>query len=100
MHAPLLRRSMLAGAILAFGDVLKELPMTLVVRPFNFDTLAVRVFNFASDERFPQAATGSLVIVLIGLAPVVILTRMIAAERQGERARPLARPDEAMLPAE
>ena len=99
VHAPLLRRSMLAGAILAFGDVLKELPMTLVVRPFNFDTLAIRVFNFASDERFAQAATGSLVIVLIGLAPVVILTRMIATERRGERTRRIGRDDEAVVPA-
>ncbi|MGL4291312.1 MAG: iron ABC transporter permease, partial [Phreatobacter sp.] len=87
IHAPLLRRSLLTAALVVFVDVLKELPATLIVRPFDFDTLAVRVYNLASDERLAQASTGSLVIVAIGLLPVILITRMIARERQaGERA--------------
>jgi iron(III) transport system permease protein len=86
VHAPLLRRSLLTAALVVFVDVLKELPATVIVRPFNFDTLAVRVYNLASDERLAQASTGSLVIVAIGLIPVILITRMIAKERQtGER---------------
>lgn len=87
IHAPLLRRSLLTAGLVAFVDVLKELPATIIVRPFNFDTLAVRVYNLASDERLAQASTGSLVIVAIGLIPVILITRMIARERAaGERA--------------
>ncbi len=82
IHLPLLRRAILTAAILVFADVLKELPATLIVRPFNFDTLAVRVYQLASDERLPQAATGSLVIVAAGLIPIVLLTRSIAAEQR------------------
>lgn len=86
IHAPLLRRSLLTAALVVFVDVLKELPATLIVRPFDFDTLAVRVYNLASDERLAQASTGSLVIVAIGLIPVILITRMIARERKaGER---------------
>lgn len=86
IHAPLLRRSLLTAGLLVFVDTLKELPATIIVRPFNFDTLAVRVYNLASDERLAQASTGALVIVAIGLIPVVILTRMIAHDpRRGLR---------------
>ncbi len=81
IHAPLLRRSLLTAGLVAFVDVLKELPATIIVRPFNFDTLAVRVYSLASDERLAQASTGSLVIVAIGLIPVILITRMIARER-------------------
>ncbi len=75
VHLPLLRRSVLMSAAIVFVDVLKELPATLIVRPFNFDTLAVRVYQLASDERLNEAATGSLVIVAIGLVPIFLLTR-------------------------
>ncbi len=75
VHLPLLRRSVLMSAAIVFVDVLKELPATLIVRPFNFDTLAVRVYQLASDERLTEAATGSLVIVAIGLVPIFLLTR-------------------------
>lgn len=75
VHLPLLRRSMLMSCAIVFVDVLKELPATLIVRPFNFDTLAVRVYQLASDERLNEAATGSLVIVAIGLVPIILLTR-------------------------
>ena len=67
-----------------FVDVLKELPATLIVRPFNFDTLAVRVYQLASDERLAQAATGALAIVAVGILPVLLLMRMMA---RGEGAR-------------
>ncbi len=75
VHIPMLRRSMLMAMAIIFVDVLKELPATLIVRPFNFDTLAVRVYHLASDERLSEAATGSLLIVLIGLVPIILLTR-------------------------
>lgn len=81
VHAPLLRRAWLTGTVLVFADILKELPATLVIRPFNFDTLAVRVYQLASDERLAQAATGSLVIAAVGLLPVFLLSRSIARDR-------------------
>lgn len=82
IHLPMLRRPLLTAGLIAFVDVLKELPATVLVRPFNFDTLAVRVYNLASDERLAQAATGALVIVAVGLVPVILLTRMIARDRR------------------
>jgi iron(III) transport system permease protein len=75
LHAPLLRRSALAAALLVFVDVMKELPATLVLRPFDSDTLAVVAYNFARDERLGEAALPSLSIVLVGLIPVVLLSR-------------------------
>jgi len=85
VHLPLLRRSVLMSAAIVFVDVLKELPATLIVRPFNFDTLAVRVYQLASDERLNEAATGSLVIVAIGLVPIFLLTRF--ADRRSVQMR-------------
>jgi iron(III) transport system permease protein len=73
IHTPLLRRTLITAGLMVFVDVLKELPATLIVRPFNFDTLAVRVYQLASDERLDQAATGAIVIVLAGLIPVLLL---------------------------
>jgi iron(III) transport system permease protein len=75
VHWPLLRPSIATAALLVFVDCLKELPATLVLRPFNFDTLAVVAYNFAADERLPEAALPSLVIVLVGLLPVTVLAR-------------------------
>jgi iron(III) transport system permease protein len=77
VHVPLLRRAWLTGAVIVFVDVLKELPATLIVRPFDFDTLAVRVYQLASDERLAQASTGSLAIVILGLIPVILMVRTI-----------------------
>jgi iron(III) transport system permease protein len=77
VHLPLLGRPLMTAAILVFVDVLKELPATLIIRPFNFDTLAVRVYQLASDERLPQASTSALVIVLIGLASVATLAGVV-----------------------
>lgn len=74
---PLIKGPLLSATLLVFIDVLKELPLTLILRPFNFDTLAIRAFEFASDERIAQAAPSALVIILVGLAPVYILNRMM-----------------------
>ncbi|WP_210163165.1 ABC transporter permease [Salinarimonas rosea] len=84
VHGPLLRGSLVTAALIVFVDVLKELPATLIVRPFNFDTLAVRVYQLASDERLAQAATGALAIVAVGILPVLLLMRVMA---RGESAR-------------
>jgi iron(III) transport system permease protein len=81
VHLPLLRGSLLAALLLVFVDTMKELPATLIVRPFDLDTLAVRVYNLASDERLAEASTAALLIVLVGLIPVVILSR--AMKRSG-----------------
>ena len=88
VHLPLLRRSVLMSAAIVFVDVLKELPATLIIRPFNFDTLAVRVYQLASDERLSEAATGSLLIVAIGLVPIFLLTRFADRNREQISASP------------
>ena len=75
LHLPLLHRSALASALLVFVDVMKELPATLVLRPFGSDTLAVVAYNFARDERLGEAALPSLAIVAVGLLPVLLLSR-------------------------
>ena len=76
---PLVRPGLLAAALLVFVDVMKELPATMVMRPFNFDTLATQTFRLASDERLSEAATAALMIVAVGLLPIVLLARQIAA---------------------
>jgi iron(III) transport system permease protein len=77
VHAPLLWRSALAAGLLVLVDVMKELPATFVMRPFNFDTLAVQAYNLASDERLAEAATPALTIVAVGLVPLIALSRMM-----------------------
>ena len=84
VHAPLLRGSLLTAAMLVFVDVLKELPATMIVRPFDFDTLAVRVYQLASDERLGEASTGSLIIVAVSLIPVIWLHKVVARSRPGD----------------
>lgn len=79
IHLPMLRGPALTAGVIAFVEVLKELPATLLIRPFNFDTLAVGVYRFASDERLAQAAVGAIVIVAVSLVPVILLSRAIAA---------------------
>ncbi|MGB6228911.1 MAG: iron ABC transporter permease, partial [Litorimonas sp.] len=81
VHIPLLRSSVAAGAMLVFIDVMRELPATLILRPFNFDTLATRVYWLASDERLSEASTAALLIVLLGLIPVVALNAVTSRER-------------------
>jgi iron(III) transport system permease protein len=75
VHAPLLWRSLLAAVLLVFVDVMKELPATLVLRPFDSDTLAVVAYNLARDERLAEAALPSIAIVGVGLLPVLLLVR-------------------------
>jgi iron(III) transport system permease protein len=82
VHWPLLRRSAIAASLLVFVDVMKELPATMVLRPFNTDTLAVVAYQLARDERLGEAALPSLALVLVGLVPVVLLSRTL---RTGER---------------
>jgi iron(III) transport system permease protein len=75
VHAPLIAPSLASAALLVFVDVMKELPATFALRPFNFDTLAIEAYNLAKDERLAEAAVPSLVIVLVGLVPLLALTR-------------------------
>jgi iron(III) transport system permease protein len=86
VHVPLTRGSLLAAGILVFVDVMKELPATVILRPFDFDTLAVRAYELASDERLSQASTASLAIVAAGIIPVVMLSRALARSRPGQGA--------------
>jgi iron(III) transport system permease protein len=86
VHVPLLRGGLLTAALLVFVEVMKELPATLVVRPFNFDTLAVRVYRLASDERLAEASTAALAIVAVGLLPVLVLS--LAVARAGRASSP------------
>lgn len=77
VHAPLLQRTTIAAGLLVFVDVMKELPVTLVLRPFNSDTLAVVAYQLARDERLGEAALPSLALVLVGLIPVILLSRTL-----------------------
>ncbi len=83
IHTPLMTSSLLTAIMLVFVDVMKELPATLVMRPFNFDTLAVRVYQYASDERLVEAAAPALTILLVGLLPVIVLSWQITQSRRG-----------------
>lgn len=82
VHWPLLKRSTAAAALLVFVDVMKELPATMVLRPFNSDTLAVVAYQLARDERLGEAALPSLALVAVGLVPVILLSRTL---RSGKR---------------
>ncbi len=83
VHVPIISGSLMTAAILVFVDVMKELPATLIMRPFNFNTLAVRAFELASDEQLAEAAPAALAIVAAGIVPVVLLTLAIARSRPG-----------------
>ncbi|MBD2112096.1 MULTISPECIES: ABC transporter permease [Cyanophyceae] len=80
IHRPLLGSSLLTATMLVFVDVMKELPATLIIRPFNFDTLAVRVYQYAADERLIEASAPALAIIVVGLLPVLWLSKQIANE--------------------
>jgi len=82
VHLPMLRGSLFTAALLVFVDVMKELPATLVMRPFNFDTLATQAYTLASDERLAEASTAALAIVVVGLLPLMALSRQIARSRR------------------
>jgi len=81
IHTPLMSGGLLTSAMLVFVDVMKELPATLVIRPFNFDTLGIRVYQYASDERLIEAAAPALAIVLVGIIPVILLSWRITHSR-------------------
>ncbi|MQM35251.1 MAG: iron ABC transporter permease, partial [Candidatus Accumulibacter phosphatis] len=78
VHLPILRSSLFTAGLLVFVDVMKELPATLVMRPFDFDTLATQAYTLASDERLAEAASASLAIVVVGLLPLIALSRQIS----------------------
>ena len=80
---PLLRGTLLSAALLVFVDVLKELPLTLILRPFNFDTLATRAFQLATDEQLTQSAVPALLIIMVSLVPVVVLNKLIGRDGRG-----------------
>ncbi|MEX0281834.1 MAG: ABC transporter permease [Arenibacterium sp.] len=81
VHLPILTPSLLTALLIVFVDVMKELPATLIMRPFNYDTLAVQAFRLASDERLEGAAVPSLVIVAVGLLPVILICRQVGQSR-------------------
>ena len=81
IHVPLLKSSMLTALMIVFVDVMKELPATLILRPFDFNTLAVRAFELASDERLADSSTAALTIVVVGLLPVIYLSKTISHSR-------------------
>ena len=80
IHVPLLRGSVLTALLVCFVDILKELPATMMLRPFNFDTLAVKTYELAGEERLIDAAAPSLLIILVGLLPVIWLNRSVSKE--------------------
>jgi iron(III) transport system permease protein len=84
VQLPIVRGALLTAALIVFVDILKELPATLILRPFNFDTLAVIANNYALDERLGQAGWPSLAIIALALGPVAWLSHRIAASRPGE----------------
>ncbi len=86
IHLPLLRPSLLAALLLVFVDAMRELPATLLLRPFNFDTLATRVYWLASDERLAEASSAALLIVIIGLGPALVANRLASVARRGHPA--------------
>jgi iron(III) transport system permease protein len=82
IHIPMMSGSLFAAIMLVIVDVIKELPATIIVRPFNFDTLAVQVYRLASDERLAESSGAALAIILVGLVPVFILSKSIAKTRK------------------
>ena len=83
VHLPLMKATVLTAFLIVFVDVMKELPATLILRPFNFNTLAVRAYELAGDERLADSSTAALMIVAVGLVPVLLLSRSIATARAG-----------------
>ena len=81
VHVPLLTGSVLSAILLVFVDVMKELPATLILRPFNFNTLAVKTYELASDERLADAALPAISIVAIGLIPIIFLAYSIDKQK-------------------
>ncbi|MCH7411071.1 iron ABC transporter permease [Belliella sp. DSM 111904] len=74
---PLIKNTLLSGVLLVFVDVLKELPLTLILRPFNYQTLATKAFDMATNEMIAESANAALIIILTGIIPIIFLNRMI-----------------------
>jgi len=87
IHMPMMKGSLLTALLLVFVDVLKELPATLILRPFNFNTLAVRAYELANEERLADAAVPALAIVLVGIIPVIMISNSISRSRAGNDQR-------------
>lgn len=85
VHIPLIYKGIMTGGLMVFIESMKELNASLLLRPFNFDTLATHVFAFTSDEQLEQAAMPAIVLVLVGLLPVVWLTRSLISQSERER---------------
>lgn len=83
VHLPLIRGGLLTAVLVVFVDAMKELPATLILRPFNYDTLATYVYQYASDEMLETSALSAMLIVLVGIVPVILLSKTITATRQG-----------------
>jgi len=101
VHVPMMARGLFTAALLVFVEVMKELPATLVMRPFNFDTLATQVYALAHDERLAEASTAALAIVAAGLVPLIVLSRNIATSRRAvptERVSDAATAPQALRP--
>ncbi|MEM1372287.1 MAG: iron ABC transporter permease [Pseudomonadota bacterium] len=96
VHLPMARNSVLTALLIVFVDAMKELPATLILHPFNFQTLAVRAHRLASDERLFEAAVPSLILVAFGLLPVILLCRAIGRDRSDKRAKTPAGPNAAV----
>ncbi|MEJ2522577.1 MAG: iron ABC transporter permease, partial [Gammaproteobacteria bacterium] len=92
VHSPMLRASLLTAGLIVFVEVMKELPATLILRPFDFDTLAVQAYKLAADERLAEASTASLAIVAAGVLPVLLLARQVARPRRDPRRKPATTP--------
>ncbi|TCT14770.1 iron(III) transport system permease protein [Bibersteinia trehalosi] len=85
IHVPLIYKGIITGGLMVFIEGMKELNASLLLRPFNFDTLATHVFAFTSDEQLEQAAMPAIVLVLVGLLPVIWLTRALVSQSEKER---------------
>ncbi|MDX5446209.1 MAG: iron ABC transporter permease [Zoogloeaceae bacterium] len=99
VHVPMLRGSLLTAGLLVFVDVMKELPATLVMRPFNFDTLATQAHTLAADERLAEASTAALTIVAVGLVPMFVLSHQIVKSRRERKARAVVAAAASRVPA-
>jgi iron(III) transport system permease protein len=81
VHLPMLRGTLVTAALVVFVDCMKELPATLILRPFNFETLATYVYQFASDEKLFHSALPALIIVVAGIIPIILMSRSISNSR-------------------
>jgi iron(III) transport system permease protein len=81
VHLPMLRGTLVTAALVVFVDCMKELPATLILRPFNYETLATYVYQFASDEQLYHSALPALIIVLAGIIPIILMNRSISNSR-------------------